>query len=102
MALLVYITCPDFKEAQKIATAVVEERLAACGNILPSMHSIYRWQGKVEEAGEVVLLLKTNEATYPRLEARVLELHSYDCPCVVALPLQHGSKAYLAWIDESC
>jgi periplasmic divalent cation tolerance protein len=99
--LLVYVTCADPAQAQAIATAVVGERLAACANILPGMTAIYRWQGAVEQAAETLLLLKTLEPRLAALQARVRALHSYQCPCVVAVPIVAGSPDYLAWLAEA-
>lgn len=95
-----YVTCADREEAQTIARAMVEERLAACGNVLGGMRSVYRWQGRVEEAEEVVLILKTQAALLDSLTRRVKELHSYSCPCVAALPLAGGNPDYLQWLAE--
>lgn len=94
-----WVTCRDRAEARAIGEALVGERLAACANILPIMESIYRWKGAVETADEAVLILKTREALVPRLTARVRALHSYECPCVVALPITDGNPSYLAWIE---
>lgn len=99
--LLVYVTCADPAQAAAIARAVVGERLAACANILPGMTAIYRWQGAVEEGGETVLLLKTLEHRLAALQARVRALHSYQCPCVVAVPIVAGTPDYLAWLAEA-
>ena len=96
--IFVYMTVPTPDEAHRIGRILVEERLAACANLLPGMTSIYRWQGKVEQAGEVVVIGKTRADLFDRLEARVKELHGYDCPCIVALPLSRGHAPYLDWI----
>ena len=95
----VYVTAADVVEAARIARAVVEERLAACANLLPGMRSIYRWQGEIAEDEEAVLILKTREALLEPLIARVTALHSYDCPCVVTLPVQAGNPDFLNWIS---
>lgn len=100
MSLLVYITTPTVEEAQQIGRLVVDERLAACANIMPGMQSIYRWQGQVQEAPETVLIIKTAESRYEALEARVKELHSYDTPCIVALAIDKAEPAYGRWIRE--
>jgi periplasmic divalent cation tolerance protein len=100
MVLFVYITCADNDEAKKIAQALVEERLAACANIMAGHESIYHWQGKIETAREVVVILKTREDLFDALKARVLELHSYDCPCIVAMPIEKGHQAFLEWVEE--
>ena len=99
-AYIVYVTAADAVEAKRIAGAVVEERLAACANLLTGMRSIYRWQGAIVEDEEAVLILKTREALLEPLIARVTALHSYDCPCVVAWPLHAGNPPFLHWIAE--
>jgi len=97
-AIFVYMTAASETEAQRIAEAVVTERLAACANILPGMTSVYRWEGKIQKEKEVVVIFKTREELFPSLEARIKELHSYDTPCIVALPVTAASKDYLQWI----
>ena|SRR5687768_8077637 len=101
-ALLVLCTFGDVEEARRVARLLVEERLAACANLLPAVESIYRWQGAIETATEVSVMLKTNIDRYYRLEARLLELHSYEVPEIIALPITAGSLSYLRWVDESC
>ncbi|MGR0187806.1 divalent-cation tolerance protein CutA [Azospirillum aestuarii] len=93
-----YITAGSRDEARRIGRALVEERLAACANILDGMTSIYRWQGAIEEATETVLIAKTRAELFDRLAARVRELHSYDVPCVVELRVGRGNPAYLDWL----
>lgn len=100
-ALVVLVTAPSAERAAELARALVEERLAACGNVLPGLRSIYRWEGKVQEEGEALLLLKTTRARFEALRARVLALHPYEVPEVLALPVEAGSAAYLAWVAES-
>jgi periplasmic divalent cation tolerance protein len=95
---LVYITAADLDEAKRLASALVAERLAACANILPGMQSCYWWEGAVQHEQEVVLIAKTRAARLDALIARVRALHSYSCPCVVALPITEGDPDYLAWI----
>jgi len=98
--VLVYVTAGSRDEAMRIGRAAVEARLAACANVLPSATtSIYWWQGKLEEASEVSLLLKTKAKLVGALVAKVTDLHSYDCPCVVAVPIAGGNPKFLAWID---
>ena len=100
--LLVLVTCSTGAEARRIARAVVEERLAACVNILPgSVTSIYCWKGKVESARERLLLIKTSRKRLAKLRATVEKLHSYDVPEFIAIPIAEGSPKYLAWIEES-
>jgi len=96
--VIVYVTTAKIEEARKIAGALLEERLIACGNILPQMESVYRWNGKVEHDAEVVLLLKTTESNVPAIGNRIKELHSYDLPCVVSLPISGGNSDFLSWI----
>ena len=94
----IYMTAGSKSEARKIAQALVESRLAACVNILDNMQSIYRWQGKVQEDSEVVLIAKTTETQVFRLIEKVKSLHSYDCPCVVSLPVLDGYPPFLNWV----
>lgn len=98
-AQLVYVTAPSLAEAESLARLAVEGRLAACANILPAMRSLYWWQGRLETADEAVLLLKTTEALVPALTRALTEAHSYDCPCVVALPIASGNPDFLRWIE---
>lgn len=93
-----YITTPDRQIALSLARAAVDERLAACGNVLEGMTSVYRWEGETRQDSETVLILKTRRELIDRLTARVLELHPYDTPCVVALPVEAGSASYLEWL----
>jgi periplasmic divalent cation tolerance protein len=98
VARLVYVTAPTQAEAESLARLAVTRRLAACANILPGMRSLYWWQGKLEEAEEVVLLLKTTEALAGELTRAIASAHSYDCPCVVVLPIEGGHRGFLDWI----
>lgn len=93
-----YVTAGSRAEALSIGRTVVEERLAACANVLDGVSSIYWWQGALEQAGEAVLILKTRAELVERLTTRIKELHSYQCPCVVALPIAAGNPDYLDWI----
>jgi periplasmic divalent cation tolerance protein len=92
------VTTPSEEAAAKIARALVEESLAACVNIVPAVRSIYRWQGKIEDDAEALMVIKTRRARFPALEARVRELHSYTTPEIIALPLDAGSEPYLSWL----
>ncbi|MCA1802836.1 MAG: divalent-cation tolerance protein CutA [Rhodothermaceae bacterium] len=94
----VYITTSGNEEAILIGQALVDDKLAACANIVDGMESIYRWEGKVVQDHETVLIAKTTGAKLEALEARVKMLHSYDVPCIVAMPIAFGSKEYLDWI----
>jgi periplasmic divalent cation tolerance protein len=98
-AAFCYVTCPDRDEALAIARALVDERLAAGGNVLPGVVSVYRWEGAVHETEEVVLILKTQAGLAQRVVERVQALHSYACPCVTLLPVESGNPAYLDWIS---
>jgi periplasmic divalent cation tolerance protein len=99
--VVVLVTAGDAEEAARIGRALVDERLAACANVVGPMGSIYRWKGAVEEAAEYLLLLKARAADVPLLESRVRALHGYEVPEVLALPVRAGSAAYLAWLAES-
>ena len=94
----VYMTAGSKTEAHKIGNALVESRLAACVNILDNMQSIYRWEEKVQEDSEVVLIAKTSDKLVSRLIDKVKSLHSYDCPCIVSLPVLDGYPPFLEWI----
>lgn len=93
-------TCPDEGTARRIARSLVEERLAACVNIVPDMTSVYRWEGAIETAAECLLMLKTRGERLPALERRLVELHPYEVPEFVAVPVEGGSAAYLGWVVE--
>jgi periplasmic divalent cation tolerance protein len=99
---VVLVTCSTVPEAQRIARAVVDARLAACVNILPgAVQSIYRWKGKIESARERLLLIKTSRKRLAKLRAAVERLHSYDVPEFIAISIAAGSPGYLSWIEES-
>ncbi|OFX12650.1 MAG: dihydroorotate dehydrogenase [Alphaproteobacteria bacterium RIFOXYD12_FULL_60_8] len=95
---LIYVTTADTEQAKSIARTVVEERLAACVNILGAVSSFYWWDGKVQEDGEVSLIAKTRADLVEPLTRRIKELHTYACPCVVALPIVGGNPDFLRWI----
>ncbi|HUL60947.1 MAG TPA: divalent-cation tolerance protein CutA [Anaeromyxobacteraceae bacterium] len=97
-ALVVLVTAPTPERAAELARAVVEERLAACGNVVPGLRSIYRWEGKVQDDAEALLVLKTTRARFEALRERILALHPYQVPEVIALPVEAGSAPYLAWL----
>ncbi|MCL2525322.1 MAG: divalent-cation tolerance protein CutA [Betaproteobacteria bacterium] len=99
-ALLLITNCPDEAVANAIALAVVEEKLAACVNLLPRVQSVYRWQGAVESASEIPLFIKTTTDRYAALEKRLRELHPYAVPEIIAMPISHGLPAYLDWLAE--
>ena len=96
--LLILTNVPDQGTAEKLAHALIEARAAACVNVLAACRSIYRWQGAVETADEIPLLIKTTAANYARVEAIVRAQHPYDVPELIATPITHGLPAYLAWV----
>lgn len=98
--IVVYVTAGSADEADRLARALVDERLAACVNRIKSVQSVYRWQGKVEQSEEELLIIKTSRDRFAALEKRVRELHSYSVPEVIALPVIEGSGAYLKWLNE--
>jgi periplasmic divalent cation tolerance protein len=98
---LVYLTTSTTDEARAIGTSLVQERLAACANIIGGMESIYWWEGKLETTREGILILKTTHQQLPALTVRTKELHSYDTPCILALPILAGNAEYLQWIATS-
>ncbi len=100
--LVVLTTWPDAEKARAAARVLVEERLAACANIVPGVESIYRWEGKVETAGEVMMILKTTIGRYPQLETRIKALHSSEVPEIVSLRVTDGLPGYLRWVEASC
>ena len=96
--IVVLTHLPDRESAMKLATTLVERRLAACVNVLGACTSVYRWQGAIEQAAEVPLVIKSTAACYERLEAAIRELHPYDLPEVVGLPVERGLQTYLDWV----
>ena len=95
----VYMTAASKDEATHIGRELVSARLAACVNIVEHMTSIYRWEGKIEEGAEVVLIAKTLESRVPQLIEKVKSMHSYSCPCIISLPIETGNLEYLKWIQ---
>lgn len=98
--ILVLSTCDSAEQARTLARALVEQRLAACVNMVPNLQSVYRWKNAVEEAQEVLLLIKTRRHLLERLKSKLALLHSYEVPELIAIPIVDGLDAYLAWIDE--
>jgi len=99
-SLVVFVTCGSEEEALKIAHALVEERVAACVNLVSPIRSIYRWEGKVWDENEWLLIIKTQIARFNDIETRVTALHSYSIPEIIALPIIKGSSSYLHWLKE--
>lgn len=97
---IIYCTCPDFETANKIAQHLVTAKLAACVNILPSVTSVYEWQGKIETAQEQLLLIKTCDYHYLTIEAEIKRLHPYELPEIIAVAVEHGLPDYLKWINS--
>jgi len=99
--LVVLVTAPTAAEAESIARPLLERRLIACANILPGVTSLFWWEGSIDRAEEVLLVMKTRHDRLDEVRVAVIEAHSYDVPEVIALPIMGGSEAYLRWIDES-
>jgi periplasmic divalent cation tolerance protein len=97
-AMLVLTTLPNADAAGELAKSLVEEKLAACANIFPAVRSVYKWQGKIQDENEVLVLLKTRQEHFERLKSRILELHPYEVPEVLAIPVEQGYQAYLEWL----
>jgi len=100
-ALVCYCTCPDAEVARRLAEGLVNDGHAACVNLVPGVTSVYRWQGKIEAEPEVLLIIKTDLAHYPALEASVRATHPYELPELLAVPVATGSGPYLAWLHDS-
>jgi periplasmic divalent cation tolerance protein len=101
-ALLVFSTFPTAEAARTAVRTLVEERLCACGNLMPKVESIYRWEGRVETAEEVLIVLKTTRLRYPAVEESLRAMHPYEVPEIIAVRLENGAPAYLKWIADSC
>ncbi len=101
-ALLVLSTFPDAATARRIARQLVENKCAACANLLPPVESIYWWEGKVETGNETLVLFKTTTGRYEALETSLRQLHPYDVPEIIALPVAQGLPEYLRWVSENC
>ncbi len=101
MYIIVFVTAKDFNEAQKISTALVDEKLIACANIIERVKSFFWWEGKVDRADEALLIMKSKRTLFKKIAKRVKALHSYSTPEIIALPLVDGHKDYLRWIDDS-
>lgn len=95
---IVFCTLPDIDQARQIGTLLVERQLAACVNLVPGVESIFRWDGKVDQSHEVLAIIKTTVARYPQLEQTLQELHPYDVPEIVAVPVTSALDAYAKWV----
>lgn len=100
-ARIVLTTAASLEEADRLGRALVEERLAACATLLPTLHSIYHWKGQIETSAETMLMLKSSVEQLPALETRLHELHSYQTPEFLVLEVQAGSERYLNWLHAS-
>lgn len=98
--ILIFITASSVQEAEMLATAVVKKKLAACGNILPDLRSVFWWQGNLKNEQEALLILKSRFALLSDIIRVVKSLHSYDEPEIIAIPILAGSESYLAWIEQ--
>jgi periplasmic divalent cation tolerance protein len=99
--IVIFITAPNEDEAARIARSLVEARLAACANIVRGIRSIYAWQGKIQDDSEVLMIVKTRKGLFNAVSDKVKELHSYDVPEIIALPIIEGAPDYLKWLKES-
>ncbi len=97
-AIIIYTTCADDEEAKAIGRTLVEQAYVACANIIPSITSLYEWEGRLEESQEVILWLKTTADRFEPVKEAILAQHSYDCPCILSLPVGNGNPAFLDWI----
>ena len=99
--IVVLVTAGSVRECKRIAKHLLEEQLIACANVVPMVHSVYRWKGKITDEKECLMLLKTSRESFPSLQKEVEKLHSYSVPEVIALPIVDGSPNYLSWLVES-
>jgi len=99
--IIIMNTCPDKETAEKIAKSLVEKKLAACVSVLPVEKSIYRWKGEIEEAAEFLLIIKTRDKLYPRVEAHIKANHPHSVPEIIALPVKKSEKIYETWIERN-
>jgi periplasmic divalent cation tolerance protein len=98
--IFTYITCPDTETAKKIATLAIKKRLAACANIIPQMESLYWWDGKIDSAKEVVLILKTKKTAFSELRLLITKEHPYEVPCILTFDITNGNQPYLNWLTQ--
>ena len=97
---MIYITAPQIEMAREIAHHLVAENLVACANIFPQVESIYEWEGRVEDSSECVLLLKTSDKKVQEVVKKVEERHGYEVPCILVLPIEGGSQAFIHWVEK--
>ena len=101
MNIVIFVTAKDYDQATKISQSLVDQKLIACANIISGVKSLFWWEGKVDEANEVLLILKTKKSLFKKIEKAVKALHSYEVPEIIALPIIEGHKPYLKWVNES-
>lgn len=98
--IVVFVTCSSMKEAEKIGNSLVEKKLAACVNVVPEIKSIFYWKGKISRENEILLVAKSRMELFDSIQNEVRELHSYEVPEIIALPIEAGSEDYLEWIKK--
>ncbi len=98
--IIVYVSFSTYEEAQGVAQSLLEERLVACANIMAPHSALYWWEGKIECAQEVVVIFKTQFELFEKVELRIKDLHSYDVPCIVSWPIEHGHAPFLEWVEK--
>lgn len=100
MINFIYITTEDKEEAKRVASPLIEEGLAACANIIPGMNSVFYWEGEVQSEEECILIVKTEESMNEKVMDRVRQLHSYDTPCILVLPVKDGNEDFVSWVQD--
>jgi periplasmic divalent cation tolerance protein len=98
---IIYLTCSDQNEAKELVTILLNKKLIACANIMQPHSSLYSWEGEIKENEETAVILKTKTSLFKEIEEKILELHSYDTPCIISLPIEKGHQPFLNWIDKS-
>ncbi len=98
---IVLNTCPDYASAERLASELIDQGIAACVNIVPEVRSFYRWQGQVESRQEILLLIKSHKTDYPSIQKLILEQHPYELPEIIAVPITQGLEGYLDWLNSS-
>ncbi|HOO51355.1 MAG TPA: divalent-cation tolerance protein CutA [Alphaproteobacteria bacterium] len=98
---LIYVTCGTKEEAQNIILSLLEEKLIACGNLFPAVTSFFHWEGKIDKSEEVVMILKTKTKLFSKVEPRIVELHSYEVPCIVKIEADYMHAPFANWIEET-
>lgn len=98
--IMIYVTFPEREEAESVSRRLLEKRMVACANIFPAHGSMYRWEGRIENAEETAVIYKTRSSSFDQVKKEILERHSYECPCIVALPLVQGHAPFFKWIEN--